>query len=370
MFHWEITNSPYKSEFLEQSIDFGACDPCYLLDQYSGRRPALINDEFIAKGSIQFKVYPCALLDSNLASQVHAVVNGGKVNDGFRDLLRFLTEKKWDFGLYFYYIEHYCKSDKADIFRDNATTRTTALLKLHSMDATVFLNENRIEPNPIAVEHYLSSSNSRSLDEVAVKRVNNFMEKHDSKDTNERVGAIEVAIMKMFLIRKFEQPRLDPGKQWELLMKFLANDLDVILAREAHLALHYFHDKAGKLLGIQTNTPFERAISIIRSTAWDMYLLRFPELFFSGSPDELCVNYIATQEKSLARLAKLFFVESISSSTSGRLQPIIGYNMNELPEFTKGFEYIARPQSDRRKVVPVGLRDAMTSELRRILPAT
>lgn len=365
---WEISDSPYPSDFLSGTREFGEVNPCLLIDQYSGKRPAIINKEFLERRQIQFGLYPSALLDSNLANQVHAVANGGKVNDGFHSLLKFLTEKRWDFSLYFYYVEHFCKARTHDDFVSNAVARTRALLALHSMDESEFLSSGRVVPNPEAVQHYLDASRVDDLDEAALRRVEGFCSLYSRQDTLDRIEAIEVALIKMFLLRRIEMPKASPLKQHEAFLKFLERDLGAILARESHLALHYFYDQAGSLLGIQPNTPIDRALSTITSTTWDMYFLRMPELFFSGSPTELCLSFIATQEKQLGRLARLFSVESIVGTPAGDFLPVIGYAMHELPKDAVSSPPPVRPPHTGRRAVPVGLRDAMVNELRRVLP--
>lgn len=365
---WEISNSPYPSQFLSGTREFGEANPCLLIDQYSGKRPAILNKEFLERGQIQFGLYPSALLDSNLANQVHAVANGGKVNDGFQSLLRFLTEKRWDFSLYFYYVEHFCKARTHDDFMGNAVARTRALLSLHSMDESEFLSSGRVVPNPEAVQHYLDASRATDLDEVALRRVEEFCSLHSRRDTLDRIEAIEVALIKMFLLRRIEMPKATALKQHEAFLTFLERDLGAMLARESHLALHYFYDQAGSLLGIQPNTPITRALATITSTTWDMYFLRMPELFFSESPTEMCLAFLATQEKQLGRLARLFSVESIVGTPEGDFLPVIGYSMQELPDEVIDSQPPIQPLHMGRKAVPVGLRDAMVNELRRVLP--
>lgn len=366
---WEIAASPYPSAVLSETKQFGVENPCYLVDQYSGRRPALINEEFLVSGTFQFRLFASALLDSNLASQVHAIASGGKVHDGFRELLVHLTKFGWDFSLHFYYVEHFCKAQTRTDFMRNAEARTRALLKLHFMDKSKFLATGDICPDSEAVDHHLQTSCFSSLDEAAYKRVHHFTEVHDKSSTLDRLEAIEVALVKMILLRRFELPKASPLEQYDAFLRFLEHDLNAMLAREAHLALHYFYDRAGSLLGIQPNTPFLRAVSTVKRTAWDMYFLRFPEQFFSGTPTEMCLSYIATQEKQLAALARLFYVESITGSPSGCFLPAIGYELSELPEEASTAATLTRPPPTARKSVPVGLKSALINELKRLLPA-
>lgn len=237
------------------------------------------------------------------------------------------------------------------------------------MDKHKFLASGDICPDPEAVKHYLQATGSACLDEVAYKWVRDFSDAHCKTDTLDRLEAIEVALLKMVLLRRFELPKASPLKQHDAFLLFLERDLGAMLAREAHLALHYFYDKAGSLLGVQPNTPYSRAISTVRSTAWDMYFLRFPELFFSGTPTEMCLSYIATQEKQLAALARLYSVDSITGSPAVGFLPVIGYERSELPEEAGAAATPTRPPPTSRKSVPVGLKSVLINELQRLLPA-
>ncbi|WP_208910498.1 hypothetical protein [Paracidovorax avenae] len=146
------------------------------------------------------------------------------------------------------------------------------------------------------------------------------------------IEATRIALIKMILIHKCEQPKASPARKHEEFIRFLRKDLGIMLAREAHLALHYFCDRAGKLLGIQSNTSVEKALGTVRSTAWDIFLLRFPEILFSESPSELCISYVATQEKRLQEFARLFTIERVHSSSSSGLAPHVSYDLSGIPK--------------------------------------
>tara|TARA_B100000586_G_C19977401_1_gene370457 strand:+ start:269 stop:718 length:450 start_codon:yes stop_codon:yes gene_type:complete len=137
-FLWEISNSPYQSPYLSESRVFGTNNPIYLIDQYSGRRPALMNGDFLSKGSIQFEIYPSALLDSNVVNLLDRYVQTGNTTDSFKSFLRFLVQNSWDSSPMFYYLEHFSKASLTD-FKKNAVRRTESLLKVHSMDDPHFL---------------------------------------------------------------------------------------------------------------------------------------------------------------------------------------------------------------------------------------
>ena len=156
-----------------------------------------------------------------------------------------------------------------------------------------------------------------------------------------------------------------PIVQYEKFVEFLKKDVGAMLAREAHLAIHYFCDNAGKLLGIQPNTTKQRALSIIKSTAWDIYLLRMPEIMFQENPTQVCVPYVATQEVQLQALANLFSVERIECFSASGITPVVGFDTSGIPEeINKLIDDELEPQSRSGNIeVPVGLHEAMIRQL-------
>ena len=365
-FIWEVAGSPYPSEFLNGSFQFGISNPIFLIDQFNGTRPAIINREFIERGNIQFSMYPSSLLDSNVLDQLDRFVQNGHSTDGFLAFLHFLAQRGWDSSPMFYYLEHFSKSPLED-FKKNAIRRTESLLTIHSMDDPHFIKTGLLIPNEEAVENYLSLSGAKSLREVAEQRVNHFIQGYRKSDLVAMIEATEIALIKMVLIRKSEMKKASPMEQYHEFLRFLKNDLGLLLAREAHLAIHYFCDNAGRLLGIQSNTPKQKAVAIIKSTAWDIYLLRMPEIMFTESPSEVCISYVSTQEKQLQALAKLFSIEKIECFSEAGLTPLVGFNMSGLPNIIREqIEDELLPASNSKtKSVPAGLNQALFQQLER-----
>ncbi|MNK26502.1 hypothetical protein D3C87_448400 [compost metagenome] len=365
---WEISQSPYKSDFLESTIGFGTKPDVMLIDLYSGKRPAFIDEKFITSGRRQFQLYPSALLDSNLADELVRLVNGKKVSEGFLQFFKFLTEKQWDFSLLFYYTEHFAKSGPSDNFFDNATRRTEALLRLQSMDEGRWLGTGEIIENPKAVEYYLRLESATSIAEAARNRVMRFTERRSITSLGNMIRAIEVALAKMVLIRKFDSKGNSSAEQWEEYKDFLKNELGVFMGREALLALHYFNDLAGKLLGTQSNTPWDTAYANIKSTAWDLYFLRFADQMFEWDGELLMLPYPATNERALANFAKLTKIERLVPTSSENLMPVVSYDLSALgsEKPVGGMDF--GTGRDNQVVIDDSLYDATLGRLSSLLP--
>lgn len=136
-------------------------------------------------------------------------------------------------------------------------------------------------------------------------------------------------LIKMLLIRKEEIHSGSLEDQLDAIKKFIMEDMKIVLAKELHLALHYFSDKAGKLHGTQRSTPIETAKRRIRSTAWDMMLLKLPEIYLTPSMpnEEIDLLFIVTEEKKLKELANLYNIERIKFSNNW-CNPLISYNLS------------------------------------------
>ena len=363
---WEVSASPYHSDFLNGTIKFGENEPVYLIDQFSGKRPAIINQDFLLNGEIHMNFGACALFDSNVVDKMDSFVRTGKASDGFNAFLDFLTRKGWDFSLLFYYFEHFTKSSHEHFF-PNAVRRTRSLLTLHAMDENLYLATGIVKENPEAVRHYTNGLDASALDEVAENRVSDFIKRTSKSQFTVMVESIEIVLLKMVLIRRFEMTDAEPLAQHEELHRFMKEDLNIVLARELHLGIHYFCDNAGKLLGIQKNTSFEKAMKNIKSTAWDMFLMRLPDMIPYDVSGGVFLNYMATQEKNLHELANLFSIEQVISFDGERGLPVIGYNMVNIRDDI--ISALPKPDTSRlfklyeRNAIPLGLYESLKRQL-------
>ena len=364
-FTWEIKKSPYPSDFLLESRSFEGDNPIFLVDQYSGKRPKLVNDEFLSNRTITFKMRPCALLDSNVVDTVRKFVERGTYDESLNNFFRFIRGAGWFPMLGFYYAEHHAKSDFKKFYK-NAISCTESLLKFCTMSEEHFLKDQKIVANPDLMAYYTNSFNTSSIANMAKSSVDEYVQESKKWSLQSLIEATEIVLMKMVLIRKVEMAGGSVIEQYEALLEFMRSGLRIMLKREAHLALHYFCDNAGRLLGMQSNTKAEKAYKTIRSTAWDMFLLRMPEAMFSQSPEDVCVAYVATHEKALRELAELCTIDrisvegtTISSEPDFDLSGIPAYVRENLPKAT------FRSPIEEIKSVPVGLHSAVKSEFER-----
>lgn len=363
-FVWDIKNSPYQSGFIDCSLEFGKEKPVYLIDQYEGKRPALINRKFLNGENLTFPMYPNALLDSNIVDLLDQYVQNKKLTDGLLEFLHFVTTKGWQLDLNFYYFEHYAKSSLKD-FIPNAVRRTMSLMKIYTMDEKYYLDKGEIKSDPEKLDYYLTQENAHSLEELSANRVAKFIDKRIKDELVYMIDAIKIALIKMVLIRKFEMCKATPIEQYHELVRFLVDDVGFTLAREIHFSLFYFFDKAGRLLGIQKNTSFDVALSIINSTAWDLYLSRIPELILCLDREEITVSYVVTQEKKLKELIELFSIDKIISFDGKNIFPAISFDISDFPDaIGNNYHNLGVLELYAKKKTPSLLIEALKNQLK------
>ena len=364
-FVWEIKDSPYPSNFLQKSRSFEGKNPIFLVDQYSGKRPMLLNDEFLSNRTITFKMRPCALLDSNIVDTIKKLVEEGKYDESLDSFFRFIRGSGWFPMLGFYYAEQHAKSNFKDFYH-NTVSRTESLLRFCTMSEEHFLKSQKIVADPELLAYYTDSFSTSSITKMAKSSVDEYIQESKKWSLQSLIEATEIALMKMVLIRKVEMVKCPVVEQYEALLEFMCSGLRVMLKREAHLALHYFCDNAGKLLGVQSSTKAEKAYKMIRATAWDMFLLRMPEALFSQSLDDVCVTYVATHEKALRKLAELYTIDRISVNGT-TISSELGFDLSNIPESA----HANLPRTEFKspieevKNIPVGLHSAVKNEFER-----
>ncbi|MGX3021293.1 hypothetical protein [Ursidibacter sp. B-7004-1] len=305
-YQWIINDSKKKSNLLDGHKIFE--ENIFILDHLSGKEPLLLNQNLIEKGKNDLYFIPLALLDSNMVSAIYNFVERNKISKGLIEFIEFATKNKWGYSLHFYYMEAYTKGvltneDKSKI-REYLIQNTEAILKIYLMDEDLFLKERiyRETSDQAQKNFYLKR---KTINEISAERVDNFITNY-TNHTN--ILAIEILLLKMIFIKLFEETKNKSlTEKLNVFNEFMQKTLGKMFAREVYLAKKYFTDEAGKIFGIQQNTKYENILKTIKSTAWDLFLLRNPEYSFVGNgSNEFDIGFIVTQEKSLFSLGTLF----------------------------------------------------------------
>lgn len=205
---WIISESQYSSPFLKKTKQFGRRDSVYLVDQYDGKLPILLDDDaFIPL--VGKDVRPSALFDSNIMDMINKRANGCR-HPGFERLLYFMTVNQWDFIPDFYLLEHYCKTLEAghasyDSFACRAKKRLGNWLDIYAMDQDLFLKSYVIQRSSEAEESYCSRFGVGSLADIVDYKIEDLIASSGYiQEIKRLINVSKVLIYKMILLRCFE----------------------------------------------------------------------------------------------------------------------------------------------------------------------
>jgi hypothetical protein len=332
---YEIACSPYESPAFRHTVEFGRGKfKIRIIDQFGGKRPVVINLDFVKQKKCDLPYRVTVILDSNVATALHNFrLNSEEVKPDVRDaIVAFLAcacKMKFDYNPLFYLIESFCKSTKDNFIR-TVTPVITSILHLHCMDEEYFLSDRGLRLKPEAVKYYCEKHKSGTLHDCANKWVNEFIADWSNKMHTEMIEFSYACLLKMVLIHKKDNRGLY-YKMTEF-EEFMENSLGVRFGRESQLAAFYFAELAGAFINTQANMKIDDAIHDLKATAWDIYLLRQPEFLLHPSYlPELNLAYICTAEHKLAELGSLFAIERIVSNINRvRISPAVSFDLTIL----------------------------------------
>lgn len=313
-----------KSPYINGGQMFAQGDCCIsIIDNYDGRQPRVFNYEHtINLKNLEYKVKPLIHLDLNIMGMItDYLTNKGKKlsHDLFavtESLLLYLIENDFDLDMSFYYIETQNKT--ADELLDNyALSSAKSLITYYSLDRETFLKSKQIVINNdrlasyVGDVEYLKSVDTNCIDKIAGLLLT---EQKGQKNRYESIYLVSyVTLMKIVLIDMENQTSI--YNKCMLLEEFFENVLNVYMGRELFVGLYYFSEKVKKIIKASKEHTYKNAIKSIRNTAWDITLLRIPELILMNtSIDFLFLPYVCTADKTLARIGEMTKIEMIKNS--------------------------------------------------------
>ncbi|SIQ70293.1 hypothetical protein SAMN05880558_10513 [Aeromonas sp. RU39B] len=335
---YEFLTSPYESPFYSKSFDISHNDRRIgIIDQFNGKRPIIFNKDFFDKKKLELNIYQTLVLDSHIVDILHRYVSGiGKLDDNSklvtRDFLVHVSSLNCDYNPVFYLTENFSKSSKEQFIK-TSSGKLSSILKLHCMDEQEYINNNVIKYKKESVEHYCDKYKSVDLDNCGIAWANEFAENHHNNDYREITRLSYACLLKMVLIQ-FMYPKMSQEniiKKYYEFERFLIEDLNIILARELNLALYYFSNFAGKFVSVQPNMDVEGAKRALLSTAWDLLLLRIPEILLSPTHlPELNLSYIVTSEAKLLDIGDMFNISTVMyKDKKSPAFPILSFNVKK-----------------------------------------
>lgn len=333
---YEFSHSPYDAPFYSQSFEFSYnAKKIGIIDQFNGKRPIILNKHFLDGNKLDLQIYQTLILDSHIVDTLHRFVSGcGKLDDHSREVtsnfLAHVSKLNCDYSPIFYLTENFAKSSN-DVFIKTSSEKLTSILKLHSMNENEFINTGKIIYKSESIDYYCNKYQAEDLDACGDAWAREFAENHTQNDIAKITNLSYACLLKMVLIH-FINPELTTNnivKKYKEFERFLTNDINIVLARELNLALYYFSGFAGKFVSAQPNMPVERAKKTLKATAWDIFLLRLPEMLLSPKNlPELNLAYIVTSEEKLLNIGDMFNIESIFyRDKNAPASPILSFNL-------------------------------------------
>ena len=322
---FEVGNSPFPADVYSQSLYFSSGKrKIGIIDQFQGKRPVLLNRKFIVEEqNINIQIVPGLILDSHIVDMLHRyVVYANDLDQETRKVVRsfliHVSKINCDYNPVFYLTENWAKSSEK-MFLKTSSEKMSSLLKLHCMREDAFIDKNEIIYKKDALEHYYSLYCSNSLDECGYLRAKKFIESERPKIYTNLVNLSYACLLKMVLIN-FANSKTRPENilnKYSEFIKYLIDEIGLVLGRELNLALYYFSNLTGKFIGVQASMTLSKAIKSLKSTAWDLLLLRLPEFLLTPSSlPELNTAYVVTSEKKLLEIGNLFKMERAFCKTS------------------------------------------------------
>lgn len=335
---YSFTDSKVQSPYYTSSIKISSNRKTIgIVDQFQGKQPLILNRKFVVeKKPIELKLVQTLILDSHIVDHLHKFLIQEMPSQDSNDLaisfLKHVSAEKCDYSPVFYLAENWAKSS-FDQYLQTSARKLSSILKLHSMDEEKFIVEGVVDFKKEAVEYYFDLYKSKTFEECGVEWAKKVPAYNAFEYYCELADLSYICLIKMVLIH-FINPEINQenirSKHSEF-YRFLATELNIVLARESVLALYYFSGLAGKLIGVQKNTPYNKAKRNLLSTAWDLLLLRIPELLLS--PDdlpELNLSYVVTSEEKLFELGSMFNLERILfENSTAHGAPILSYNSEQ-----------------------------------------
>lgn len=350
---WLLSNSP--SLYIPSTQDFESNKfGVSIIDQFDGRRPWLFNYRCsqLLKDHKKYNVGTIGMIifDSQMIGLLSAYMNNYDSMESdqkavIKELLQFIIQKGnqigsgtgFDTNPSFYYIESLVKNGINDRTIKRATETGITILRLHTMDEEAFLKHGRIVPSKERIEDYaerygINPANCDLIKDIVPLWVKDMIAIDESqlKMYRENLNYTYVALLKMVLIHKASKGNII--EKTEEFWNFLEQELGGILGRENFIAAYYFSKQLpSKFIGIEASMTFAKFRKNMMATAWDVFLLRMPEILLSiGTEQETFLCYICTADKTIRKLGRLFTIESLRLQNDSNYLPMIDFKMDEL----------------------------------------
>ena len=295
---------------------------------------------------------PTVILDSNVMAYLHQFLTARESQDEKQrkaviQLLDYLLDTKFDYNPSFYYLESFSKSAESS---QKIIEYTKSILSLHMMDELHFLQKREICVNEVTLAKYAEKFDTYDIDEMA-KRQCEILRKMHVPSTDWKV--LYLIILKAALIHRTFQG--DFESKLRKLYEFVYEIFGVLFSRELGVASFYFSGELDKFIPLQKNANAENTIKRMKSTAWDMYLLRLPELMLCHEDAPIPLAMICTGDKGVQAVGRKFRVRRLFTVQGTPFPELeIRFDRNRNDDVSAGlFKEFARDRKEKGRDVDV-----------------
>ena len=247
-------------------------------------------------------------------------------------VLDYLLIEKVDYNPAFYYLESFSKSTDAD---HKIIDYTKSILTLHMMDELHFLQKREIRIDNATLQKYIQKFGTSDVAEMARLQCKHLRDGY-VPGTNWKV--MYLIILKGALIQQARNTSFQ-FKMKEL-NDFIYNIFGVLFSRELSIATFYFSGELDKFIPLQKGSNYEGVSKKLRATAWDLYLLRLPEIFLCREDPPIPLAVICTGDKAVQSIGRKFHIRRLYTN-----------NGNPFPELEMDFSTISDPSSKNGEVI-------------------
>jgi hypothetical protein len=218
------------------------------------------------------------------------------------------------------------------------------------MDELYFLQKREIRVNDVTLGKYAEKFGTNDVDEMA-KRQCEILQKMHVPGTDWKV--LYLIILKAALIHRTFGG--DFEAKVRKLYEFVYEIFGVLFSRELGVASFYFSGELDKFIPLQKNANAENTIKRMRSTAWDMYLLRLPELMLCHEIAPIPLAMICTGDKGVQAVGKRFRIRRLFTTQGMPFPELeIRFDGNRNDEFrAELFEEFSQNRKEKRRGLDV-----------------
>ncbi len=320
----------------------------YVLNPFGGDNVKLLAKRTYEEESTLVGVLPTVIFDSNMIGLLVAVTkNPGSVDAGSRLAAVHLIEKLLDWDCAFsplpYLIERSSK-DRLDVAGHYAWRAIMAFVALLTLDREHFRRTGLVKSDDRRLDILEERYGYRDTERLAASILARFDLPY-AIGLNYFVEIYYAVLLKLVLINKFDMANEDFEARLIAFEEYMAANAEVPIARALIIGRFYLAGLNAdwlRLVPVQKSMRWTTAQSVLKATAWDLYLASLSEQMAGWSDEPVCQTALfCTREKSLARALQSISIEAISVTASkSQIRPELGVREPELRS-ALGAEYAA-----------------------------